>query len=105
MQALLHGMALRPDSGPHDPKRKPTDLEMRRAIEAAQSATLHGIDSDGVAASMLYLNDRNALLEGLRQDVARYVHGGQDARLHSDLVRDLARLAPPGQEIELPIPL
>jgi hypothetical protein len=46
---------------------------MRRSIEAANSATLYGTDKDGIAASMLYLNERNALLETLRVDVARYM--------------------------------
>jgi CBS domain-containing membrane protein len=97
MHALLHGIGLKPRSGQHETKRKPTALEMRRAIEAAESATLHGTDTDGAAASMLYLNERNALLEALRQDVTRYMQGGQDERLHSRLLKDLDQLAQPGQ--------
>src|SRR5450631_2357578 len=48
----------------------------------ANSATLDGTDPNGIAAAMLFLNERNALLETLRVDVARYVQAGQDERLH-----------------------
>lgn len=105
MQALLHGIGIKQSPEQHEAKRKPTELEMRRAIEAAESATLDGTDTNGVAASMLYLYERNSLLEALRQNVARYVHGGQDARLHSRLVKEIDQLGEPGQEIELSIPL
>lgn len=104
IQALLHGIGLkrRPEQG--DEKAAPTELEMRRAIEVAESATLEGTDTDGVAASLLYLRERNAMLEALRQDVARYLHG-QDARLHARLVKHIERLGQSGQETELSIPL
>jgi CBS domain-containing protein len=104
IQALLHGIGLkrRPEQG--DEKAAPTELEMRRAIEVAESATLEGTDTDGVAASLLYLRERNAMLEALRQDVARYLLG-QDARLHARLVKHIERLGQSGQETELSIPL
>ena len=82
MQALLHGIGLKLQPEQHDIKAAPTELEMRRAIEAAESATLQGTEKDGVAASLLFRRDRNAMLEALRQDVARYLHG-EDARLHT----------------------
>jgi CBS domain-containing protein len=104
MQALLHGIGLKPRPERHEAKRELTELEMRRAIEAAESATLSGTDTDGVAASMLYLHERNAVLEALRQDVARYLHG-QDERLHARLVKHIERLSQTGQQIELSIPL
>jgi CBS domain-containing protein len=104
MQALLHGIGLKPRPERREAKRELTELEMRRAIEAAESATLSGTDTDGVAASMLYLHERNAMLEALRQDVARYLHG-QDERLHARLVKHIERLSQTGQQIELSIPL
>jgi CBS domain-containing membrane protein len=105
MQAMLHGIGLKTAAEQHNANPKPTELVMRRAIEAANSATLHQADLDGIAAAMLYLNERNALLEALRVDVARYVQGGQEERLHSSLVKDLDKLAQRSQEVELSIPL
>ncbi len=105
MQALLHGIGLKRDSDQRDVHTKPAELVVQRAIEAANAATLRGADPDGVAALMLYLNERNALLEALRVDVARYVQSGQDERLHTQLLKDLDKLAQRGQEIELPIRL
>lgn len=104
MQALLHGIGIKPQAGSQDREVAPTELEMRRAIEAAESATLNGTDRDGVAATLLYLRIRNAMLEALRQDVARYLHG-QDARLHARLVKHIERLGQSEQESELAIPL
>jgi CBS domain-containing protein len=102
MQALLHGIGVNSKPGPQEAQRKPSELQMRSAVEAAQSATLNGTDTSGVASSMLYLRERNTLLEQLREDVARYVHGGQDERLHARLLKDLERL---GQQSELAVPL
>lgn len=105
MQALLHGIGLKRAAERADGHAKPTELVVQRAIEAANSATLRGADPDGIAALMLYLNERNVLLEALRVDVARYVHGGQDERLHTQLVKDLDKLAQRGEEVELPMRL
>jgi len=105
MQALLHGIGLKRVAEQHDGNPKPRELAIRRAIESANSATMHGTDPDGIASFMLYLKERNALLEELRVDVARYVHGGQDERLHSSLVKDLDKLERRTQEVELSIPL
>jgi CBS domain-containing protein len=105
MQALLHGIGLKRAVEQPDVHSKPTELVVHRAIEAANSATLRGADPDGIAAFMLYLNQRNALLEALRLDVARYVQGGQDERLHAQLVKDLDKLAQRGEEVELPMRL
>lgn len=105
MQALLHGMGLKASSEQDEARHNPSDLEMRRAVEAAEAAMLHGTDADGVAASMLYLQQRNAGLEALRKNVARYLHGGQDERLHARLVKEVNGLAEPGQETDLAVPL
>ena len=104
MQALLHGIGvkLRPELRHEGPA--PTELEMRRAVESAGVAILQGTDTDNVAASLLFLRERNAMLEALRQDVARYLHG-QDARLHARLVKHIERLGGAGQQTELLIPL
>jgi len=101
MQALLHGMGRKRSSEPDEGTRKPNELEMRRAVEAAVSATQAGTDTDGVAATMLRLRDRNVLLEDLRQDVARYLHAGQDERMHTRLVKDLDRLGQPPIELSV----
>lgn len=90
--ALLHGMKLRRGPEQQAASRQPTELEMRRAIEAAESATLDGTDANGIAALMLYLHERNALLEELRQDVTRYLRSGQDEQLHTRLLQEIDRL-------------
>lgn len=90
--ALLHGIKLKRGPAQQTASRRPTELEMRRAIEAAESATLNGTDANGVAALMLYLHERNALLEELRQDVTRYLRSGQDEQLHTRLLQDIDRL-------------
>jgi CBS domain-containing protein len=105
MQALLHGIGLKRAAEEHDGNAKPTELVMRRAIEAANTATLDGTDPNGIAAAMLFLNERNALLETLRVDVARYVQVGQDERLHSCLVKDLDKLSQRARQVELSVPL
>jgi CBS domain-containing protein len=101
MQALLHGMARKRSAEPPEGTHKPDELEMRRAVEAAESATQNGTDTDGIAATMLQLRDRNAILEELRQNLARYLHAGQDERLHTLLVRDLERLGQPPTELSV----
>jgi CBS domain-containing membrane protein len=105
MQALLHGIGIRRSVDRPDGGTRPTELTLRRSIEAANAAVLAGADADGVAASMLYLNERNAFLEALRVDVARYVRGGQDERLHSKLLRDLDKLEDTARGTEFSIPL
>ncbi len=105
MHALLHGIGLKPRSGLEDAIHKPGEFEMRRALEAAETATLEGNDADGIAAAMLYLHRRNALLESLRQDIARYMLVGQDERLHTRLLKALDRSAEAGQSVEFEVPL
>jgi hypothetical protein len=90
--ALLHGIRPRPGPEQCATRRQPTELEIRHAIEAAESATLNGTDADGVAALLLYLHERNALLEELRQNVTRYLRSGQDEQLHARLLQDIDRL-------------
>lgn len=105
MRALLHGMGVKTAAAPIDGNPAPTDLTMRRAVEAANSATLQGSDPQGIAASLRYLHQRNALLEALRVKVTRDLRHGQDERLHSALVRDLGSLAERGQDEELSVAL
>jgi len=66
MLALVHGIGLKPRPEEHEARRRPTGFEMRRAVQSAQSVILNGADQDGVAAALLYLHERNALLEVLR---------------------------------------
>jgi CBS domain-containing protein len=96
MQALLHGIGLVQGSERREHKFKPTEVEIHRAMEAAESAILHGADADGIAALMLYLKERNAALESLRLNVARFLREGQDERLHARLVKDIDRLSQSG---------
>jgi CBS domain-containing protein len=103
MQALLHGMGRKRSAGKHEESRRPSELEMRRAVEAAESATQAGTDTDGVAATMLQLRDRNALLETLREDVARYLRAGQDERMHTRLIKELDRLEQVPAELSIPL--
>jgi len=104
MQALLHGMGRkRSTSENNDGSRRLNELELRRAVEAAESATQAGTDSDGVAATMLQLRDRNVLLEELRQDVTRYLRAGQDERMHTRLMKELDRLDEAPVELSAPL--
>jgi len=104
MQALLRGIGLKPRAEQREARRRPTGLEMRRAIQSAESVALNGTDPDGVAAAMLYLHERNALLEDLRQNVTRYLRGGQDERLHTRLVREVDELDQTGEVSGLSVP-
>ena len=105
MQALLRGIGLKPRAEQREARRRPTGLEMRRAIQSAESMALNGTDPDGVAAAMLYLHERNAPLEDLRQNVTRYLRGGQDERLHTRLVREVDELEQTGEVSGLSVPL
>lgn len=92
IQALLNGIGVETAPAQAAAQRALSDLEMHHAIEAAKSATLKGADADGIAAAVLQLQERNVLLESLREDVARYLHGGQDHQLHARLLKTLDRL-------------
>ena len=43
-------------------------------------------------ACMLFFHEHNALLDALHHDVERYLRGGQDERLHANLIKDIERL-------------
>jgi acetoin utilization protein AcuB len=105
MHALLHGIGVGASGMPQQPARRPGELEMRRALQAAEAAVLCGGDTDGVATALLYLHRRNGLLETLRTQIARYLRVGQDERLHSSLHRQLERCAEPGETTALETPL
>jgi hypothetical protein len=90
MQALLHGIGLR---STRDSTRALSELELRGALDAAEKSTLDGTDTRGVGAALLYIQQRNERLEQLRQNVARYLHGGaEDAQLHSRLLKTIESL-------------
>jgi CBS domain-containing protein len=93
MQALLHGIGIHSVPGQSDSKSNPTELEMRRAVEAATTAVQAGTDRNGVGACLLSLHQRNALLEKLLSDVALYLHSGQDGRMHARLLKYVQRLS------------
>ena len=92
MQEILHGIAARAAPAADGARRKPTEVQMRGAIDSAETSVLNGGDTDSVAASMLYLRERNVLLEELRKDVTRFLRGGQDEHLHTLLLKDIDRL-------------
>ncbi len=102
MQALLHGIGIKPVAARPDASHKLTDMEMRHAIEAAKSAMLNGAAAEGIEAALLHLRERNVLLESLRADVARYLRGGHDLHLHARLLKNLDQLH---QQTELSTPL
>jgi CBS domain-containing protein len=102
MQALLHGIGIKPAPAERDAQRSLTELQMRHAVEAARSATRSGADEDGIAAAMLQLHERNILLEALREDMARYLRGGHDQHLHARLLKGLDQLK---RQSELSAPL
>ena len=104
MYALLHGMGLKRAKDSSGALRKPTELEMRGALKAAESAILEGADEHAVAGALLYLRQRNERLEELRRNVARYLHGGAgDSQLHARLMKDINWLGEAGRERELMI--
>jgi CBS domain-containing protein len=92
MRALLHGMGIQSTPGRIDSSVIPTELEMRRAVESAISAVQTGTDTNGVSTCLLSLHRRNALLEKLLADVARYLHSGHDEQMHALLMRDVDQL-------------
>jgi CBS domain-containing protein len=93
MQALLHGIGLRSARDQTEVRRTPSELELRGALDAAERSTVDGTDTQGVGAALLYVQQRNERLEQLRQNVARYLHGGaEDAQLHSRLMKNIELL-------------
>ena len=94
MNALLNGIVGRGEKPPKPEMeiKAPTEHRLGHAIEAARGSLINGSDEHGVAASALYLHERNALLETLRHDVERYLRNGQDERLHTQLLKDIDKL-------------
>ncbi len=70
----------------------PVAHDRTRTIAAAHDAIASGTDRDGVAGLALFLYQRNASLEALRNDVARYLKFGHDGQLEARLLKDLDRL-------------
>ena len=104
MHALLHGIGLKRTTDTSGAIHKLTELEMRGALQAAESAILDGNDGREIATALLYLQQRNERLEELRRNVARYLHGGAgDSQLHARLVKDINWLGEAGRERELMI--
>ena len=94
MNALLNGpgLTLQRDEAATIEVRAPTEHRLGHALETARTALQRGDDRHAVAACLLYLHERNALLETLRHDTERYVRNGQDERLHTQLLRDIDKL-------------
>jgi hypothetical protein len=94
MNALLSGIAIEtaPASKDQVEIKQPTEHRLAHALEAARSALQRGDDRHATAACLLYLHERNCLLETLRHDVERYVRNGQDERIHTLLLKDIDKL-------------
>jgi len=94
MQALLSGAESRPQLGRVDEVeiKPPTEHRMAHALEAARSALQRGDDGHALSACLLYLHERNMLLEALHHDVKRYMRNGQDERIHTQLLKDIDKL-------------
>jgi predicted transcriptional regulator len=78
------------------PRFAPADLSA--AVSAARCDYVAGADPQGIAAALLFLHHRVALLEPLRQAAERYLAAGQDEHLHAVLLKavEAARDAEPG---------
>jgi CBS domain-containing membrane protein len=94
MNALLNGIVGRGETipKPEIEIKAPEEHRLAHAMEFARAMLQSGTDEHGLAACVLYLNERSGLLETLRHDVERYVRNGQDERLHAQLLKDIDKL-------------
>lgn len=60
--------------------RKPTDEEMDKATELAVAMRVRGRDKYSLAHALLYLKERNALLEDLHMKAEHYFRFGMAER-------------------------
>ncbi len=70
---------------------KPAREKIAHAIEAARYMREHDIDNHHLAKTLLYLEERNRLLEQVLGCAEHYLHSGQGAREHARLVRAIEK--------------
>ena len=66
---------------------KPTKEELKHALEAAEYMREQGMDKHHVAKSLLYMTERNKMLEKVLGAAELYLHFGQGSTEHATLVR------------------
>lgn len=71
----------------------PSREQIETALEAARQMREMGIDPHHLGHLVLYLNERNQLLERFLSDADRYFRFGQDDGERRSLIRQIERLA------------
>ena len=66
---------------------KPTEDELKQALEKAAELREHEQDSDFIAKSLLSLNYRHNKALHVIEQVKRYLHGGSSATEHARLLK------------------
>jgi len=70
---------------------KPTGLEIESALDEAQRLREQGHDEHHLARTTLYLHARVKLLEDVLAHAKLYLHSGEGALEHAQLVRAVER--------------
>ena len=68
---------------------KPTDAELKHALDKAADMREHGDDPDFLAKSLLNLNYRFGVWQKVIDATKRYLHSGQGSTEHARLVSAL----------------
>ncbi len=68
---------------------KPTEAELKQALEKAAQMREHGEDPDFIAKSLLNLHYRFGVWQKVIQATKRYLHAGQASSEHARLVSAL----------------
>lgn len=73
----------------------PTVAQLDRALAAAEHLRDRDQDPDHLGRSLLYLAQRNRVLEALFTATAHYLNSGQDPHAHAQLLRALDKVRQP----------
>jgi hypothetical protein len=68
---------------------KPTEAELKIALEEAARMREHDQDPHHIAKALLNIHYRNRYLEKVLRAAERYLHSGQGASAHTQLVRSI----------------
>ena len=71
---------------------KPTVEEMETALDAARRMSRADVDPHHIAQCLLYLQDRDVLLEELLTRVERYLQFGMPSEEHAKMRRLISRI-------------
>jgi hypothetical protein len=86
---------------------KPTSEELQKALTQAAFLRENDVDEYFLGKALLNLNYRLGLLEAVMQEAKRYMHSGQSAQHHRELLRAIDRAEAaerdPGNEPDLPL--